>query len=74
MTFPTINLLAIAPQIILVVAACITLLLDLILKNKRNLGWFSPGFGDGGPGRADLLAPCDPRVPTRRCEREYGAG
>ncbi len=43
MTFPTINLLAIAPQIILVVAACITLLLDLVVQNKRSLGWFSLG-------------------------------
>jgi len=43
MTLPTVNLLAIAPQIILVVAACIILLLDLIVHNKRNLGWFSLG-------------------------------
>jgi NADH-quinone oxidoreductase subunit N len=45
MTLPTVNLPAIAPQIILVVAACITLLLDLVVHagRKHSLGWFSLG-------------------------------
>ena len=41
MTLPTLNLMAILPQIILVVTALILLLLDLVLRAKRVLGWFS---------------------------------
>ncbi|MCU0508937.1 MAG: hypothetical protein MUC34_11165, partial [Anaerolineae bacterium] len=38
---PTLNLLAILPQITLVAAALILLLLDLVIRNKRVLAWFS---------------------------------
>jgi NADH-quinone oxidoreductase subunit N len=41
MTFPTLNLMAILPQIILVAAALVLLMVDLALKNKRALGWLS---------------------------------
>ncbi len=41
MNLPTLNILAILPQIILVVAALLLLLADVVLKNKRILGWFS---------------------------------
>jgi NADH-quinone oxidoreductase subunit N len=38
---PTLNLLAILPQIVLVVGALALLLLDLVVRNKRVLAWFS---------------------------------
>ncbi len=60
MTFPTINLLAIAPQIILVVAACITLLLDLIVRNKRSLGWFALGSVMAALAALIFLRPATP--------------
>jgi NADH-quinone oxidoreductase subunit N len=41
MTLPILNPLAILPQIVLVVAACLILLLDLAVRNKRILGWLS---------------------------------
>ena len=40
-TIPTLNLAAILPQIILVAAALLLLMVDLVLKNKRSLGWLS---------------------------------
>jgi len=40
-TIPTLNLAAILPQIILVAAALLLLMVDLVLKNKRALGWLS---------------------------------
>lgn len=41
MTLPTLNLLALLPQIILAVAALVVLMLDLGLRDKRPLAWFS---------------------------------
>lgn len=41
MTLPTLNIQAIVPQAILVAAALIILLAELVLRNKRVLGWFS---------------------------------
>ena len=40
-TLPTLNLLAILPQVILVVAGLLILLADLLVKNKRLLAWLS---------------------------------
>lgn len=41
MTLPTLNLPVIAPQIVLVVAALVILMADLVIKQKRWLGWLS---------------------------------
>ncbi len=41
MTFPSIDLIALLPEIILVAGALGVLLLDLVIKEKRILGWFS---------------------------------
>ena len=41
MTFPTLNLPVIAPQIVLVVAALVVLMADLVIVQKRILGWVS---------------------------------
>ncbi len=41
MTFPTLNLPVIAPQIILVVGALLILVADLLVADKRILGWVS---------------------------------
>ncbi len=41
MTFPTINLPVIFPLIVLVVTALVVLVLDLLITNKRVLGWLS---------------------------------
>jgi NADH-quinone oxidoreductase subunit N len=41
MTFPTLNLAVIAPQIILVGAALVILIADLLIADKRVLGWLS---------------------------------
>jgi NADH-quinone oxidoreductase subunit N len=41
MTFPTPNLAALAPLIILVVAAIVVLIADLTIRAKRVLGWLS---------------------------------
>jgi NADH-quinone oxidoreductase subunit N len=41
MNFPTLNLLAILPQIVLILAAMLVLLADLVVKSKRLLGWLS---------------------------------
>jgi NADH-quinone oxidoreductase subunit N len=41
MNFPTLNVDAILPQIALVVAAMLVLLVDLVVKNKRALPWLS---------------------------------
>ncbi len=40
-TLPTLNYLAILPQVILVVAGLLILMVDLVVKNKRVLGWLS---------------------------------
>lgn len=40
-TLPTLNLLAILPQVILVVAGLLILMVDLVVTNKRVLGWLS---------------------------------
>ncbi len=39
MTFPTLNLPVIAPQVVLVAAALLILLADLVIAEKRILGW-----------------------------------
>ena len=41
MTFPTLNLPVISPLIVLVVAALVILIADLLIANKRILGWVS---------------------------------
>ncbi len=41
MTFPTLNLSVIAPQVVLVVAALVILIADLVIAEKRILGWAS---------------------------------
>lgn len=41
MTFPTLNFPVIAPQIVLVAAALVILMVDLAVKQKRILGWLS---------------------------------
>ncbi len=41
MTLPTLNLIVLLPQIILVAVALIVLMLDLGLRGKRPLGWLS---------------------------------
>ena len=41
MTFPTLNLPVISPQIVLVVAALVILIADLVIVQKRILGWIS---------------------------------
>ena len=41
MTFPTLNLPVISPLVVLVVAALVILIADLLIANKRILGWVS---------------------------------
>ncbi len=41
MTFPTLNLAVLAPQVVLVVAALVILIADLLIADKRILGWLS---------------------------------
>jgi len=41
MTFPTLNLPVIAPQVVLVAAALVILIADLLIREKRVLGWLS---------------------------------
>ncbi len=41
MTFPSLNLPVIAPQIVLVIGALVILLADLLIAEKRVLGWIS---------------------------------
>ena len=41
MTFPTLNLPAISPLVVLVVGALVILIADLLIANKRILGWVS---------------------------------
>jgi NADH-quinone oxidoreductase subunit N len=41
MNLPSLNLVAILPQILLVVAGMLVLLADLVVKNKRILAWLS---------------------------------
>ncbi len=41
MTLPTLNFVALLPQIILVVVALVVLMLDLALRDKRPLAWLS---------------------------------
>jgi len=60
MTFPSLNLLAILPEIILVVAALIVLIADLAIKDKRVLGWFSVIAATGAFLAALVLRPADP--------------
>ena len=41
MTFPTLNLPVISPLVVLVVGALVILIADLLIANKRILGWVS---------------------------------
>ena len=41
MTFPTLNLTVLSPLIVLVAAALLILVLDMLIANKRVLGWLS---------------------------------
>jgi NADH-quinone oxidoreductase subunit N len=41
MTFPTLNLTVLSPLIVLIAAALLILVLDMLIANKRVLGWLS---------------------------------
>ena len=69
MTFPTLNLTVIAPLIVLVVAALLILVLDMLIANKRVLGWLSLVGMLGALAAADLVLP-----PTTPDFQEHGAG
>jgi NADH-quinone oxidoreductase subunit N len=62
MTFSSLNLLAVLPEIILVVAALIVLIADLAVKDKRVLGWFSVIAVAGAFLAALALRPAVPAV------------
>ena len=62
MTFSSLNLLAILPEIILVAAALIVLLADLTIRDKRVLGWFSFIAVIGAFLAALVLRPATPAV------------
>jgi NADH-quinone oxidoreductase subunit N len=64
MTLPSLNLLVIAPQIVLVVAALIVLMLDLIVRDKRLLGWFSLGATVVALALLIFLQPATPAFQT----------
>ena len=64
MTFPTLNLLALLPQIILVVAALVILIADLLVAEKRILGWVSLVAVLGALAAALLLRPASPAFQT----------
>ncbi len=64
MNFPTLNYTVILPQIVLVVAALLLLLLDLALKNKRGLGWFSLAAVLVALARVFLAAPTQAGAPA----------
>jgi NADH-quinone oxidoreductase subunit N len=60
MTFPSLNLLVVLPEIILVVAALVILSADLIVKDKRVLGWFGVVAVIGAFLTALFLRPASP--------------
>jgi NADH-quinone oxidoreductase subunit N len=62
MTFSSLNLLAILPEIILVVAALIVLIADLGITDKHILGWFSLIAVTGSFLAALVLRPATPAV------------
>jgi NADH-quinone oxidoreductase subunit N len=62
MTFSSLNLLAVLPEVILIAAALIVLIADLILKDKRVLGWFSVLAVTGAFLAALALRPASPAV------------
>jgi len=62
MTFSSLNLLAVLPEIILVAAVLIILIADLVIKDKRVLGWFSVLSVTGAFLAALALRPAVPAV------------
>ena len=64
MTFPTLNLPVIAPQVILIVAALVVLSADLVIANKRVLGWFSLIAVLGALAVTLFVVPSDPAFQT----------
>ena len=64
MTFPTLNLVAFLPQFILILAALVVLIADLVVANKRVLGWFSLIAVLGALAVALFLVPADPAFQT----------
>jgi NADH-quinone oxidoreductase subunit N len=62
MTFSSLNLLAILPEILLLAAALVVLLGDLLIKDKRVLGWFSVFAVTGAFLTALVLRPAVPAV------------
>ena len=63
MTFPTLNFSAISPLIVLVVAALVVLIADLLIANKRILGWVSL-IAVLGVWLALVAVPVDPAFQT----------
>jgi NADH-quinone oxidoreductase subunit N len=62
MTFSSLNLLAVLPEVILVAAALAVLIVDLLIKDKRVLGWFSVFAVTGAFLAALTLWPASPAV------------
>lgn len=64
MTFPTPNLAALAPLIILVAAAIVVLIADLMIRAKRALGWLSLIAVLGALAALLFLRPATPEMQT----------
>lgn len=64
MTFPTLNLAVIAPQGILVAAALVILVADLVIAQKRALGWISLVATLGALAAVIALRPAEPAFQT----------
>ena len=64
MTFPTLNLPAISPLIVLIVAALVILIADLMIANKRILGWVSLIAVLGALAVTLFIVPADPAFQT----------
>jgi NADH-quinone oxidoreductase subunit N len=60
MTFPSLNLQALFPQIVLVVAALVILVADLLIAEKRALGWISLIAVIGALAAALFARPAEP--------------
>lgn len=64
MTLPTVNLIVILPELILVAAALLVLVLDLLGVNERALGWFSLAAVLTALADGLALTPADPALQT----------
>ena len=64
MTLPTVNLIVILPELILVAAALLVLVLDLLGVNERALGWFSLAAVLTALAAGLALTPADPALQT----------